>query len=198
MYGYFNKDNNYIYEIEIPQNAIHNENTMECVNKETANYETNKFIIRKIINIKTKETIKKYIFDVINHEYNYKQEYWKTYYLALQCISFIVLQKLNITERNDFPSVFRTYYMTGQLCTEFYHNKGIVNGPYKFYESDDTLTVECNFVNGKIHGICKIYDEYNDRYLQYIFINGNIQYTNYYYYDLEFDKYLIPRNLESN
>jgi len=197
MYGYYNKDNNYIYEIEIPPNALHNENTLECINKDTSCYETDRFIIRKIINIKTKHKINKYIFDIVNCEYNFKQEYWKTYDLALQTISFDILRKLNITERDDFPSVFRTYYKNGQLCTEFYQIKGIVNGPYKFYEYDGELLVSCNFVNGKIHGLCMIFDDCNDRYLQYTFIEGKIGYINGFYDDLELDKYLIPRDLQS-
>ena len=196
MYGYFNKDICYIYEIEIPPNAIHNENSMEYVNKDTANYETDRFIIRKIINIETKETRNKYKFDVVNCEYNYKQDYWKTYDLALQSLQFDKLRDLNITKQNDFPSVFRTYYYNGSLATEFYHNKGSIEGPYKFYELDGTLSVNCTFVNGIIHGNCIIYDEDNKFYRTYRFIEGKIHHIDSYYDYNDLDRYLIPHDLQ--
>ena len=72
--------------------------------------------------------------------------------------------------RDDFPSVFRQYYSTGEIFDEFYHIKGCINGIYKQFELDGTISVLCNFVDEKIHGKCILYGN-----KQYIFVNGKIQ-----------------------
>lgn len=199
MLGYINKDITYIYEIEIPSDANHTENNnyIESSNKEYALYETDKFIIRKIIDIHTKKIIKKYKYDKCDVLYNRKQIYYKSYNMALQDIPFNILKKYNIVTHYDFPCVFRTYYNSGELFTEFYHNKGILEGKYIQYELDGTKTVECNFINGKIHDICYVFDENNEIIRQYQFNNGYVIKIDSYYDYEELDKYLIPHKLQS-
>lgn len=197
MIRYYNAEYDYIYEIEIPSDAIHNENTLECADKENASYEANKYIIRNIINVPTKKKLKKLYLVECDYTYNYNVTYYKTYDRALQEISFTDLRKMNAVSRDDFPSIFRTYYYNGSLYTEFYHNKGSLEGPYKFYELDGTCSVECTFVNGKIHGECIVYDEDNKFYRTYKFIDGKIQHIDSYYDYNDLDKYLIPHDLQS-
>lgn len=199
MLGYINNDIQYICEIEIPPDANHTEdnNDIESTNKDYARYETDKYIIRNIIDIRTKKSIKIYKDDKCDVLYNRKQMYYKTYDMALQDKPFNILRKYNITSHDDFPSVFRNYYYSGEILREFYHNKGVLEGKYVEYELDGTFGVKCNFVNGKLHGNCDVCDEDNKIIRRYEFNNGNILYIDSYYDYNDLDKYLIPHKLQS-
>ena len=133
MIRYRHHENEFIYEIEIPENAIHNEDTLDCVDKMNAIYTSDKYIIRNVINVLTKNVQKRYSLDYCDVLYHCPINYVKTYDRALSEISFDFFLKKGIF-RDDFPNVFRTYYHDGRICEEFYHNKGIVEGIYKLYD----------------------------------------------------------------
>ena len=138
--------------------------------------------------------------------YKHRTRYYKTYERALGEISFSQHIRLKTAERDDFPSVFRSYYNDGRICQEFYHNKGVIEGKYTYYDSDDKILCECNFVNGKLHGNCRVYN-YNEcnacnacgkencelKKLVYIyrFKNGNRLNTDEYYMNNDLE-YIIP------
>jgi hypothetical protein len=190
MIRYVNKGNNFIYVIEIPNEAEHNENTVKCVDKVNACYTTNKYIIRNCIYTPSKFRLLYYNNNLIYERYVF---YFMTYDRALQEINFDKLQNNKTVDRYDFPSVFRTYYNSGEIQKEFYHIKGIINGKYIHYDEDDKkILCECNFINGIINGECIVYDEKNDFYRKYYFIDGNILNKDSYYDYEELDKYIIP------
>ena len=196
MIRYFNQVDDYIYEIEIPENAIHNEDTLECVDKANAMYRTDRYIIKACIYTPTKfRQLDGQCLDVSNVLYKTPVYFFKTYDRALQEISFKQHQRLKTVIRDDFPSVFRSYYNDGLICEEFYHNKGIIEGEYKYYY-EDKLLCECNFINGLIQGKCTVYDEENDIYKTYNFIDGKVKKIDSYYDYEELDKYIIPHDYQ--
>lgn len=193
MIRYFNQVDDYIYEIEIPEDAIHDENTLECFDKNNAMFLTDRYIIRSCIHIPTKyKQSKGQCLDECNVLYKTPVYFFKTYDRALQEISFQQHQKLKTVERDDFPSVFRSYYNDGKICEEFYHNKGVIEGYYKYFSYDDKLQCKCNFVNGKIVGDCIVYDKENNLYRTYNFIDGKVQKIDAFFDYAELDKYIIP------
>ena len=197
MIRYFNQVDDYIYEIEIPEDAIHNENTLECFDKENAKYETNKYIIRSCIYTPTKyRQLNGQCLDVCNILYKHRTSYYKTYDRALSEISFPQHIRLKTAERDDFPSVFRSYYDDGKICEEFYHIKGVIEGEFKYFDTNDRLICKCNFINGKINGDCNVYDEENNMYKTYYFLDGIVQKIDSYYDYDELDKYIIPHNYQ--
>ena len=198
MIRYFNQVDDYIYEIEIPQDAIHDEDTLECFDKENARYETDKYIIRSCIYTPTKyRQLNGQCLDVCNVLYKTGIYFFKTYDRALCEISFSQHQRLKTTERNDFPSVFSSYFDNGKICQEFYHNKGIIEGEYKYYNIDDRLLCKCIFINGKINGVCIVYDDKNDMYRTYNFIDGVVQNIDSYYDYEDLNEYIIPHNYQN-
>jgi hypothetical protein len=66
----------YIYEIEIPENANHNENTLECINKENAQYEADKYIIRSCIYTPEKYRQNEQCLDKCNKLLNFNVSYY--------------------------------------------------------------------------------------------------------------------------
>lgn len=193
MIRYYNHDVAYIYEIEIPEDAIHDEDTFECFDKENAKYETNKYIIKSCIYTPTKyRQLNGQCLDVCNVLYKDPVYFFKTYDRALAEIPFEQHIKLKTVKRDDFPSVFRSYYDDGKICQEFYHNKGFIEGEYKYYDIDDRLLCKCTFINGKINGYCNVYDQEIDIYRTYIFINGVVQKIDSYYDYEDLDKFIIP------
>lgn len=197
MIRYFNQVDDYIYEIEIPENATHNEDRLDCIDKNNAMYETDRYIIRSCIYTPTKyRQLNGQCLDVCNVLYKTPVFFFKTYDRALQEISFRQHQRLKTVERDDFPSVFRSYYHDGLICQEFYHNKGVIEGEYKFFSHEDKLLCKCNFINGIIQGNCIVYDEENDIYKTYTFIDGKVKKIDSYYDYEELDKYIIPHDYQ--
>jgi hypothetical protein len=198
MIRYFNQVDDYIYEIEIPEDAIHDEDTLDCIDRNNAEYHTNKYIIRSCIYTPTKyRQLYGQCLDTCNILYNYSTRYYKTYDRALQEISFKQHQRLKTAERDDFPSVFRSYYDDGKIYQEFYHIKGVIEGKYTCYTNDDKIWCSCIFINGIIQGECIVYDEEKDIYRYYDFIDGKVKKNSYYdeYYK-ELDEYSIPLNYQ--
>jgi len=198
MIRYFNQVDDYIYEIEIPEGAKHNEDTLESFDPENAVYEAEKYIIRSCIYTPCKfRQLDGQCLDVCNVLYKHSIRYYKTYERALAQIPFSQHIRLKTAERDDFPSVFRSYYYDGKICEEFYHNKGIIEGEYKFYDFDERLLCKCTFINGKINGSCYVYDEENKMYRTYDFINGDVQNKNSYYDYADLDTYIIPHEYQT-
>ena len=154
---YHTKVIDYIYKIEIPSYAIHNEEDVtDLVDPENSCYFADKFIILEIIHVKTKKICKELCFDRCNILLNYKIDYYKTYDRALNEISFFSLRDQNIVLRDDFPNVFTSYYYNGRISERFYHDKGVINGEYILYENDGSIKIKCNFINGIIYGLVEI------------------------------------------
>lgn len=200
MIRYFNQVDDYIYEIEIPLDAIHDEDTLKCFDKNNAKYHTDRYIIKACIYTPTKfRQLDGQCLDVCNVLYKTPVYFFKTYDRALQEISFQQHQKLKTVLRDDFPSVFRSYYY-GKICEEFYHNKGVIEGEYKYFSHDDKLFCKCNFISGQIQGNCIVYDEENneenneenDMYRTYNFIDGKVQKIDLFYDYNELSEYIIP------
>jgi antitoxin component YwqK of YwqJK toxin-antitoxin module len=195
-----------VMEIEIPSDANYSENNVDTLNKmfdkENGEYDTDKYIIRHLINIETKRFYKMTLncsekCDVIKNE---QISYFKTYDRVISEISFKYLKKLKVTNRDDFPSVFRNYYHNGCVCLEFYHNKGVIEGDYIFYNINCNIHIKCNFINGKIHGECIIDENLykNDGinnivpiYKTYIFDNGKIVNPDTDYIEYELHSYFL-------
>ena len=197
MIRYFNQVDDYIYEIEIPQDAIHDEDTLECFDKENARYHTDRYIIKSCIYTPTKyRQLNGQCLDYCNVLYKDRVFFFKTYDRALAEISFQQHIRLKTAERDDFPSVFRSYFDDGKICEEFYHNKGIIEGEYKYYNTDDRLLCKCTFINGKINGDCIVYDEEIDIYRTYNFIDGKVQKIDSYYDYEDLDKFIIPHDYQ--
>lgn len=197
MIRYFNQVDDYIYEIEIPEDAIHDEYTLDCVDKANAMYHTDRYIIKACIYTPTKfRQLNGQCLDVCNVLYKTPVYFFKTYDRALQEISFKQHQRLKTVIRDDFPAVFRSYFDDGRICEEFYHNKGIIEGEYKYYSQDDKLLCSCIFINGIIQGNCIVYDEVNDIYKTYNFIDGKVKKIDSYYDYEELDKYIIPHDYQ--
>jgi antitoxin component YwqK of YwqJK toxin-antitoxin module len=209
MIRYHHQENEFIYEIEIPKNAIHNEDTLECVDNTNAIYTSDRYIIRNVINASTKNVQKGYSLDYCDVLYHCPINYVKKYDRALSEISFDLFVKRKTVFRDDFPNVFRTYYHDGRICEEFYHNKGIVEGIYKSYDFIN-INCECNFVNGKLHGLCKIYDysdicnacgeencEWKKEIYEYKYDNGVRLNMDDYFMENELDSYIIPHYLQT-
>ena len=197
MIRYFNQVDDYIYEIEIPENATHDEDTLDCIDKNNAMYETDRYIIRSCIYTPEKyRQLNGQCLDVCNVLYKTPVCFFKTYDRALQEIPFNQHQRLKTVERDDFPSVFRSYFDDGKICQEFYHNKGVIEGEYKFFSHEDKLLCKCNFINGKIVGDCIVYDEENNFYRTYNFIDGKVQKIDSYYDYNELSTWIIPHKLQ--
>ena len=89
----------YIMQIEIPENAIHNETNQEHIryftNPELGLYNTDKFIVKKIINLRFgTETNKFFIYEkdkLYEKEFG-RCEYAKTYQRAIESIPFDILK----------------------------------------------------------------------------------------------------------
>jgi hypothetical protein len=197
MIRYFNQVDDYIYEIEIPENATHDEDTLECIDRNNARYHTDRYIIRSCIYTPEKyRQLNGQCLDVCNVLYKTPVFFFKTYDRALQEISFNQHQRLKTVERDDFPSVFRSYFDDGKICQEFYHNKGVIEGEYKFFSHEDKLLCKCNFINGKIVGVCIVYDEENNFYRTYNFIDGKVQKIDSYYDYNDLSQWIIPHDLQ--
>ena len=63
------------------------------------------------------------------------------------------------------------------LKKEYFENNGKKEGVYKEYNCDGTLYKECNYIDGKLNGICKKYgyddDENVEDYCDSIYIECN-------------------------
>jgi hypothetical protein len=205
MIRYHHQVEDYIYEIEIPEDANHNEDILNCVDNNNAEFKADKYIIRKIIHIPTKKIQKGLCLDECDKLYLGHISYFKTYERALTETSFVFHKKHGVVLREDFPNVFRSYYNSGQIYETFYHVKGKIEGPYIKYTYDGKIDCECNFLNGKLHGSCKIYDwcktcfccnqetcENKKDCYEYIYDNGNRLNCDAYFMEYQLENYMIP------
>ena len=171
----------HLFEIEIPDSANHNENdtsyTNSLINKNYAKYSADKFIIKKIINLRYGTECDKFA----EYEKNklYENEYgWISYFvsynIAISTIPFKILQTYNMKNCfcDSFVGEFNSYDNT-YITDNFYHNNGIIEGMYKIYLFNKIkLTLE--FVNGKLNGLFRDYDFNGNIIKEYIFSNGKI------------------------
>ena len=213
MIRYTHQENQFIHEIEIPENAIHNEkdneeDTTECVDKMNALYSADRYIIRNVINASTKNVQKG--LDYCDILYMNHITYYKTYDRAFSEIPFYVFVSTKAVLRDDFPNVIKSYYNNGSIYNEFFHINGKIEGIYKLYTMDSRIMCECNFLNGKLHGICKVFNyddcnacnkencEWKKDIYEYIFDNGVRLNTDDYYMEHDADlEYIIPYYLQT-
>lgn len=68
--------------------------------------------------------------------------------LSLLIVFFTYFQRVEGYTEN----VERTYYPSGNICTEAYYENGKLNGPFRRYYDDGTLGEEANYTDGKLDG----------------------------------------------
>lgn len=77
--------------------------------------------------------------------------------------------------------VKRAFQLNGKLKHEYYVCGGIMEGPYREYDKDGNLYIECNYLNGKIEGEFVVY--FRDNCVKSIYVNGIKHGTETVYYD---------------
>lgn len=175
----------YLMQIEIPENAIHNENDKEYTNYFTnldlGLYNTDRFFVRKIINLRFGNEIEN--FYIYQKDEFYEKEfgrcvYAKTYQRAIESIPFNILKTYSMKNyfAESFCGVFNTYdKITTRIIETFFHNNGIIEGEYKkYWNNTDNIRIMCEFINGKLHGFFREYDFNGNIIKEYLFDSGKI------------------------
>ena len=78
----------------------------------------------------------------------------------------------------------RTYYLNGQLKSEYFMVNGLREGPYKEYHLNGTLFMECEYINNLVCGNYKLYYSKNNKiYICCHYVNGIKDGKETYYHD---------------
>jgi len=175
----------YLMQIEIPENAIHNEDdasiTNYFTNLDLGLYNTDRFFVRKIINLRFGNEIDKFFIyqkdKFYEKEYG-RCEYAKTYQRAIESIPFNVLKTYSMENcfAESFCGIFNIYdKTTTKIIESFYHINGFIEGDYiKYWHNTDKIKIKCQFINGKIHGYFRDYDYNGNIIKEYLFDCGKI------------------------
>jgi len=175
----------YLMQIEIPENAINNENDKEYTkyftNLDLGLYNTDRFYVKKIINLRFGNEIDKFFIyqkdKFYEKEYG-RREYAKTYQRAIESIPFNILKTYSMENcfAESFCGVFNTYdKITTQIIETFYHINGFIEGEYiKYWNNTEKIKIICQFINGKLHGYFKDYDFNGNIIKEYLFDCGKI------------------------
>jgi len=164
---------------EIPQDAITNLKREDIIDPLNATYETNKFKITKIID----EELNEYYVCTIDGEERKKNEEIVEEDL---CFGFYLSKKraISLTNKHNYTYTgpVLTYFENGQKEEEYTLNeKRKKHGKFTRWDFDTTLLIECNYLNGKLDGEYKKYEE--GKLIKHVkYSNGTI--TEYLGYDL--------------
>lgn len=156
-------DNYFIVELDIDiVNSLNNLNRSGVIDKNYAKYRCSKAYVNRIYNKFTnKET------NVVASNYDPSFIYTKDAYV-----------QVSDYEINDNVCANGIHFY---LCKEaaYFHDlksKLIENGKYKIWDDrNGRLIEECNYLNGKLNGLCQIYNEFNGALIKkYNCLNGEL------------------------
>lgn len=162
MIGYkpaiFDNSFRVVITLEIPDDAITNVNRKGIVNKDTAKYHTKQAKVIKIEDDRGRE----YPEAVSGIRYGEKRSTFKVN-------TFI--DESHFDSDYEEPSEGCTFFLTKRVA-EFYELYRLENGLLESWHENGQKYEECNFVKGKLEGICMGWHENGQKSFEFTYTKG--------------------------
>lgn len=156
-----NGETRVVITLDIPKDALTNQDRRSIVNKDTAKYRTNKVIIRSIKD----ETDKQY--DTAN-----------SFCYDKKSLTYIVGQTYTITDYDsESEKVCSTgiHYFLNRRVAELYDLDKIENGLYEAWHENGQKRIECMYMNSKLEGLCKVWYENGQKRVECTYVNSKLE-----------------------
>lgn len=93
--------------------------------------------------------------------------------------------KSEYTKRGELVAV-TNYYENGDVKETGYFKDGIPEGKWETYAKDGSKTAELSYVDGQRHGEFRVWDEFDNAYIEMRYNHGKVVSANRYLKQTEF------------